>query len=85
MLPSNVSVTRVLQERLVIPIHCPRCKRTWGYSGKNEYVATCTLCRSKVSIRKNSVKSLQSARIGTPVQTAPVENPPAEADEVRHE
>jgi DNA-directed RNA polymerase subunit RPC12/RpoP len=83
MIPSNnVSVTRVVRERLVTPMVCGRCSHTWDYSGKNQYVATCPLCRSKLSVRKNSVKSLQSARIGTPVQTAAVENPPADADEL---
>jgi hypothetical protein len=71
-----------VRERLVTPMVCGRCSHPWDYSGKNQYVATCPFCRSKLSIRKNSVKSLQSARIGTPVQTAAVENPPADADEL---
>ena len=35
--------------------------------------------------KENNVKSAQSARIETPVLTTPAENPPAGADEPRHE
>ena len=83
-LPTNgIPVTRVIQQRLVTPMVCHKCSHAWPYAGKNDHVATCPVCRSKLSIRKNSVKSLQSARIETPVQTAPAESPSAEADEPR--
>jgi hypothetical protein len=84
-LPSNgLSVDRVVRERLVIPMVCGRCLHPWDYSGKNQYVATCPLCRSKLSIRKNSVKSMQSERGDQPTQTAATaENPPARTDEPR--
>jgi hypothetical protein len=74
-LPSNgLSITRVVRQRLVIPMVCGKCSHSWDYTGKNQYVATCPICRSKLSIRKNNVKSLQPAhRIETPVQAAPAD------------
>ena len=56
---SSSSIPRILQERYVTPIHCTRCSKTWPYSGKNKYVASCPTCRSKLSIRKNCVRSAQ--------------------------
>jgi hypothetical protein len=45
---------RIKVERYVIPMVCGRCSYAWNYTGKNEYVATCPLCRTKLSIKKNN-------------------------------
>jgi hypothetical protein len=53
-LPSISMYKRTLQERYVIPMACSRCSHAWNYTGKNQYVATCPLCRTKLSIKKNN-------------------------------
>lgn len=40
----------------MVLIHCKKCNRTWDYTGKNEFYATCSRCNLKKSIRLNTVK-----------------------------
>ena len=51
---------RIVEEKLVTPMTCSRCKYAWNYSGKNTYVATCPFCRTKLSISKNRREILQT-------------------------
>jgi hypothetical protein len=51
---------RIVEEKLVTPLTCSRCKYAWNYSGKNTYVATCPFCRTKLSISKNRREILQT-------------------------
>lgn len=36
---------------------CPRCGNLWNYTGTNQYVTSCSKCKTSVSIRKNTVAS----------------------------
>ena len=38
-------------------IKCQRCGRVWTYRGENPYFATCTFCKTTVSIRRSRVRS----------------------------
>ena len=44
-------------------LQCQRCNNIWSYKGNNPYFATCSYCRSTVSIKKNKIQvdSLVSA------------------------
>ncbi len=53
-------------------LKCQRCGRQWVHHGHNPYFALCTFCKTTVSIRKNRIESLQSAQVGSPVQTTTV-------------
>jgi hypothetical protein len=59
-IPTNNMSVRIVEEKLVTPMTCSRCKHDWNYSGKNTYVATCPFCRTKLSISKNRREILQS-------------------------
>ncbi len=48
-----MSVSRILQERYVIPIVCGRCSHDWNCTGKNPYLTTCPYSRTKLLISKN--------------------------------
>jgi hypothetical protein len=54
ILVSNCMYERIKVEMYAIPMACSRCSYAWNYTGKNEYVATCPLCRTKLSIKKNN-------------------------------
>ncbi|MGC2571733.1 MAG: hypothetical protein WA364_09500 [Candidatus Nitrosopolaris sp.] len=49
---------RIKVERYAIPMVCERCSHAWNYIGKNEYVATCPLCRTKLSEKKDESELL---------------------------
>jgi hypothetical protein len=69
-------------------IKCPHpdCEYLWRYSGRSVVYATCPSCRRNIKVSENKIKTLQPApQVRALVQTAPAENPPAEADEIRHE
>ena len=44
-------------------LQCQRCNNVWSYKGNNPYFATCSYCRTTVSIKKNKIQvdSLVSA------------------------
>lgn len=69
-----MSITRIVQERLVTPMVCKRCSHTWNYTGNNPYVATCPLCRTKLSIKKNNKITQTGFECATPSQSANVAN-----------
>lgn len=54
ILVSNCMYERIKVEMYAIPMACSRCSHAWNYTGKNQYVATCPLCRTKLSIKKNN-------------------------------
>jgi hypothetical protein len=56
-----------------ILINCPnpKCKYRWKYGGSLLY-ATCPSCRRNVKILENKMESLQSAQVGSQVQTTTV-------------
>ena len=37
-------------------LHCQRCDNIWHYKGNNPYFATCSYCRSTVSIKKSKIQ-----------------------------
>lgn len=43
----------------MVKLKCQRCGKIWNYTGKNPYVASCTYCRTSVSINKNKIKEQQ--------------------------
>ena len=73
---SSMSVSRVIEQRYVTPMLCGRCLHPWNYTGKNPYVATCPFCRTSVSVRKHSVKALQTGpSLATPAQFVETHKP----------
>jgi hypothetical protein len=44
---SEIGIGKVLQ--------CQRCGKIWTYRGENAWVATCTFCKTTVSINKTRV------------------------------
>lgn len=36
-------------------LHCNRCGNIWQYKGTNNYVTSCSKCKTSVSIKKNQV------------------------------
>jgi hypothetical protein len=59
MLTESVPIPRILVEQYAIPMRCIRCPRDWLYTGKNKHHACCPSCGSRLSIRKNCVRSEQ--------------------------
>lgn len=43
-------------------ITCRKCGRTWEYTGKNPYWATCTFCRTLNKIREVNKNAMQRMR-----------------------
>lgn len=39
----------------VVFLTCPRCGWVWRYAGTNNYVTSCSKCKTSVSIKKNKV------------------------------
>ena len=47
-------------------LSCPRCGWLWKYTGTNNYVTSCSKCKTSVSIRKNQViKELDANEVQT--------------------
>jgi hypothetical protein len=65
-------IKKIEEKRYVIPMVCGRCSHAWNYTGKNEYVATCPLCRTKLSIKKNNKIMQTGFERGTPSQSTDV-------------
>jgi len=61
---------RIKVEKYVIPMDCARCSHTWNYTGKNQHVVTCPLCRTKLSIKKNNRIMQTRLKNETPGQSA---------------
>ncbi|TVP40184.1 hypothetical protein [Candidatus Nitrosocosmicus arcticus] len=38
-----------------VSLSCKRCGNLWLYTGTNNYVTSCSKCKTSVSIRKNQV------------------------------
>jgi hypothetical protein len=75
-------------KRKGILIKCPNreCEYKWWYKGSLVVYATCPSCRRNIKVLQNKIETLHSVpQVGALVQTATAENPPAEADEIRHE
>jgi hypothetical protein len=53
---------------------CKRCQNTWVYHGRNPYVATCTFCKTSISVKKHKVP--QPGQDTTQAQVAGVPNSP---------
>ena len=55
-------------------MHCSnnRCNYRWRYKGQSMFYASCPYCRRNVKISENKAESLQSAQVGSPVQTTTV-------------
>jgi hypothetical protein len=56
----------IIQEEPIM-LTCKRCKNTWVYHGKNPYVATCSFCKTSISVKKSKVP--QSGQDITQAQT----------------
>ena len=68
ILVSNCMYERIKVETYAIPMACSRCSHVWNYTGRNQYVATCPLCRTKLSIKKNNRIMQTSLENETPSQ-----------------
>lgn len=37
-------------------LKCPRCGNEWLYKGSNEFVTSCSKCKTSVSFKKNMIQ-----------------------------
>jgi len=53
------------------PLTCQRCSHRWNYTGKNDYIATCAHCGTKVSLHKQLSRAGNKKREGHANQDEP--------------
>ena len=54
-----------IQQKEPIVLTCKRCQNVWEYHGSNPYVATCSYCKTTVSVRKQKVATSGQTLAGT--------------------
>jgi hypothetical protein len=66
-----MSVNSFTVSRSPVWLFCKRCKRDWVYRGKNPYVATCSFCKTTVSVKNSKMKEFErNERVNSPTNSS---------------
>ena len=60
----------MIQQRDPITLTCKRCGNEWQYKGHNPYVATCTFCKTTISVLKHRKASQAGQALERQASTA---------------
>jgi len=67
---TNIRMPGIMIQKPVT-VTCKRCDYVWEYNGNNPYVATCSHCKTTISLKKFRIETTpQSGQDANLVQTA---------------